>query len=157
MNQRRIAQLGVIIMTALLVLYFVFAVERAVALLRSGTLVAILMGVALLILPLLGVWALVRELKFGRDATKLVDELDRAGLVPMEEIDTLPSGSPVKGEAQRVFPPYQEAVERDKESWQAWARLGIMYDACGERSKGRKAVRTAILLKRNSDKATERG
>ena len=45
-------------MSALLVLYFGFAGVRAASLLASGTPIAIAMGVALLVLPLIGVWAL---------------------------------------------------------------------------------------------------
>ncbi len=140
--------LGVVIMSILLVLYFYYAGLRAVALFQTGTPITIAFGVGLLVLPLLGVWALVRELKFGRDATKLVDELDRLDRVPIEEIATMPSGKPVREEADLVFDKYRDEVEANEGSWEAWARLGIMYDACGDRTRGRKALRTAIALRK---------
>lgn len=140
--------LGVIIMSVLLVLYFYYAGLRAVALFQTGTPITIALGVGLLVLPLLGVWALIRELKFGRDATRLVDELDRLDRVPIEEIETMPSGKPVREAADLVFDKYRDEVEANEESWEAWARLGIMYDACGDRTRGRKALRTAIALKK---------
>lgn len=149
MNQRRTAMLGVIIMSVLLVLYFFYAVQRAIALFQTGTWITVLMGSALIVLPLIGVWALVRELKFGRDATKLVDELDRSGMVPIEEIATLPSGKPVQSEAKAVIGKYEAEVQADEQSWQAWARLGIMQDACGDRTAGRRSLRRAISLSRN--------
>ena len=71
-------------MSLLLVLYFGFAGMRAIALLQSGTVIAVAMGVALLVLPLIGVWALLRELLFGLRATALVDRLDGGGPLPDE-------------------------------------------------------------------------
>lgn len=82
MNVRTRAIAGVILMSLLLVMYFVFVGVRAVALLGSGSLLAITMGVALLFLPLLGIWALLRELQFGRRATALVDQLRDEGQLP---------------------------------------------------------------------------
>jgi hypothetical protein len=82
MSARVRALTGVVIMSALLVLYFVFAGVRAIALLGSGTLIAVLMGVALLVLPLIGVWALVRELLFGLRSTALIDRLNAEDLLP---------------------------------------------------------------------------
>ena len=69
MTARTRAIVGVAIMSALLALYFVFAGVRAFALLASGTPVAVAMGAALLVLPLLGAWALARELLFGLRST----------------------------------------------------------------------------------------
>lgn len=143
-HSRTRAILGVAIMSILLVLYFVFAGIRAVALIMSGTPVPIVMGVALLILPLLGVWALLRELRFGRDSTRLADQLEAEGLLPEDEVDAYPSGRPRREDADAAFPRYRDAVEADPESWRAWMRLGIVYDACGDRKRARAAIREAI-------------
>lgn len=133
-------------MSVLLVLYFVYAIQRAIALFQTGTAITISMGVALIVLPLIGVWALVREVAFGRAATKLVDELDRAGLVPVEEVDTLPSGKPIREAAKGLLASYEDAVATEQDSWQAWARLGIMQDAAGDRTAARGSLRRAISL-----------
>lgn len=135
-------------MSALLVLYFVVVGIRAFALLGSGTPIAITMGAALLVLPLLGVWALLREVKFGRDATRLADRLDADGLMPDEPVSTHPSGRPVREDADAAFPRYRDEVEADPESWRAWMRLGIVYDACGDRKRARAAIREAIAKAR---------
>ena len=151
MNQRRTALFGVIIMSVLLVLYFFYAVQRAIALFQTGTWITILMGIALIVLPLIGVWALLRELKFGRDATRLVDALEARGRVPVEDIETLPSGKPVRAEAERVIGAYEAEARDNESSWEAWARLGIMQDACGNRTAGRSSLRKAIVLRRHSE------
>lgn len=149
MSARARSVLGVAIMSALLVLYFVFAGIRAVALLASREPIPVIMGAAMLILPLLGVWALVRELQFGRSATRLADRLATEGRMPEEPVATHPSGRPVREDADAAFPRYRAEAEADPESWQAWMRLGIVYDACGDRRRARGAIRQAISLERD--------
>ncbi|GAA1610118.1 hypothetical protein [Leucobacter chromiireducens] len=144
MSARLRAIVGVTIMSALLVLYFVFAGIRAIGLLRSGELLPIVMGVAMLVLPLLGVWALVRELMFGRQATRLADALAAAGEMPDEPVATRPSGRPERADADAAFPRYRAEAEAAPERWQSWMRLGIVYDACGDRKRARAAIREAI-------------
>ncbi|MFT4232417.1 MAG: hypothetical protein QM606_06545, partial [Leucobacter sp.] len=141
MSARSRAIAGVIAMSALLVLYFVFAGIRAWGLLVSGEPLPIAMGVAMLILPLLGAWALVRELQFGRSATRLADRLSAEGRLPEEPVATRPSGRPVREDADAAFPRYRAETEADPGSWRAWMRLGIVYDACGDRKRARAAIR----------------
>lgn len=149
MSARARALVGVIVMSALLVLYFVFAGVRAVALLASGTAIAVAMGAALLLLPLIGAWALARELLFGVRSTALVDELERERLLPDDLGDAGPTGRPDRAVADAAFDRYRLEAEAAPESWRAWARLGIVYDACGDRNRARRAIRTAISLKRD--------
>jgi len=138
----------VIFLSVMLVLYFLLAGYRAVALILSGGAIPILMGVAMLILPLIGVWALVRELQFGRRATRLADRLEAEGRLPEERVSVRPSGRPVQEEADAVFPKYRAEAEAAPREWQAWMRLGIVYDACGDRRRARAAIREAIALDR---------
>ena len=149
MSARARAITGVTIMSVLLVLYFGFAGVRAVALLVTGTPVAVLMGLALLVLPLIGAWALGRELVFGWRSTSLVDRLDVAGMLPGDLGDAGPTGKPDREVADRVFPSYRAAAEASPEDWRAWMRLGIVYDACGDRKRARGALRQAISLERD--------
>lgn len=149
MNARAKAITGVVIISALLVLYFVFAGVRAVALLASGTPVAVAMGVALIVLPLIGVWALGRELLFGLRSTSLVDQLAAEDLLPDDLGEATATGRADREAADAVFDRYREAAEAAPEDWRVWARLGIVYDACGDRRRGRAAMREAISRKRD--------
>jgi len=149
MSARTRSMIAVAILAVVLALYFVFAGVRAVALLASGTGIAIAMGVALLVLPLIGAWALWRELVFGWRATALVDLLDAAGELPDDLGEASASGRPDRAAADAAFPRYQAEAEAEPERWQAWARLGLVYDACGDRRRGRAALRRAITLQRN--------
>lgn len=147
MSPRTRAVLGVIFMSVLLALYFALAGVKAVALLGSGDVVAIAMGVALLVFPLLGVWALAREIMFGFSSTKLVDELEAAGELPPELVDVEVTRAEVREVADAAFPRYREAAEADPRSWRAYMRLGLIYDAAGDRKRARSAIRQAIALR----------
>lgn len=149
MSRRARAVAGVIVMALLLVLYFVFAGVRAVALLGSGTPIAVTMGVALVVLPLIGAWALTRELLFGWRSTALVDRLEAEGRLPDDLGEVGPTGKADRAAADAAFPRYREEAEAAPDDWRAWLRLGIVYDACGDRSRARTAIRKAIGLARN--------
>ncbi len=149
MSPRSRAILGVAIMSLLLVLYFLFAGVRAFALLASGTPIAVAMGVALLVLPLIGAWALVRELWFGLRSTALVDQLEAEGLLPDDLGEAGPTGKPDREVADAAFGRYRAEAEADPGNWRRWLRLGIAYDACGDRTRARRAIRAAISLNRN--------
>ncbi|MEV8337309.1 hypothetical protein [Leucobacter sp. NPDC077196] len=153
MKARTRAIIGVSIMSAVLVLYFVFVGIRAVALLGSGDAIAIVMGVAMLVLPLIGAWALLREILFGSQATRLADRLEAENALPEEPVSARPSGRPDRADADAAFPKYRDAVEAQPESWRAWMRLGIVYDACGDRKRARSAIRQAIAFERQDLRA----
>lgn len=141
-------RIGVAVMSALLVLYFVLAGQRAIVLLGSGVGIGIAMGIALLVLPLVGAWAISRELIFGFRTQKLVGILDAEGGLPVDDLPKLASGRPVRAAADEQFPRYRAEVDAEPESWRAWFRLGLAYDASGDRRRARQAIRTAISLQR---------
>ncbi|MET0735170.1 MAG: tetratricopeptide repeat protein [Microbacterium sp.] len=147
------ARIGVIVMAALLALYIVLVGQRAVLLLGSGDPIGIAMGAALIVLPLIAVWALGRELWFGVRAERLGRRLEGEGAVPEDEVTVRASGRVVREDADAVFPAYRAQVEAHPDDWRAWYRLGLAYDASGDRRRAREAVRTAIRL----EAATRRG
>ena len=95
----RRAILGTVVMTVLLAIYLALTLQLAIALLGSSSGVAIAMGVALVILPLVGVWALVRELMFGFSSSRLIRSLEAEGGLPVDNLPHRPSGRPVRAEA----------------------------------------------------------
>ena len=137
-------------LTCILPLLALTAGVRAASLLASGTPIAIAMGVALLVLPLIGVWALVRELLFGARSTALVDKLEAEGLLPDDLGEVGSTGKPDRAVADAAFEKYREEAEADPNNWRSWMRLGIVYDACGDRSRARRAIREGIARERAS-------
>ena len=86
------ARVGVAVMAVLLALYIVLVGQRAWLLLTSGETVAVVMGAALIVLPLLAVWAVGRELWFGVRAEQLGRRLSAEDGLPTEEVAVRPSG-----------------------------------------------------------------
>jgi cytochrome c-type biogenesis protein CcmH/NrfG len=147
------ARIGVALMAVLLLLYIVLVGQRAWLLLTTGDGVAITMGIALIVLPLLAVWGLGRELWFGVRAQRLGERLSADGALPEDSVAVRPSGRVVREDADAVFPAYRAAVEEDPDDWRAWYRLGVAYDASGDRRRARGAIRTAIKLEASARRA----
>lgn len=131
---------------ALLVIYLVFAIRYGLLLISIGQPVATGMGIALFVLPLIAIWALVVELRFAIRAERLGVRLEAEGGLPAEELPLRPSGRIDPAAAAELFPVYQAATEAAPEDWRTWFRLGLAYDAAGDRRRARWATRQAIKL-----------
>jgi hypothetical protein len=136
---------GVLLMTVLLVVYIVLVGQRAVAFIATGLPVGIGIGVALVVVALVGALLLVLELRFGLRITRLGARLERDGGAPTDVVPVRPSGRPDRSAADGLFPRYRAAVEAAPDDWRAWYRLGVVYDAAGDRKRARAAMRTALV------------
>lgn len=136
-----------LLMSAVLVLYVILMFQRAVDLVRSGEVVGIVMGIALFVFPLIGMWALIAEVTFGFRLEKLVKRLDSENGMP-EPLPASASGRADLDAALEAFPKAREDVHAHPESWQSWLRLSMAYDAARDRRRARKAARKAIELSR---------
>jgi cytochrome c-type biogenesis protein CcmH/NrfG len=139
----------VAILAILLVLYIVLVGYRAVVLLGTGEPVGIAMGAALIVLPVVGVWALWREIAFGVGAERLGVRLETEGGLPPEQVETRESGRPLRDAADELFPKYRDEAEAAPDDWRSWYRLGLVYDGAGDRRRARAAIRQAIRLARD--------
>ena len=137
-----------VLMSALLVLYLVLVLQLAIRLIAVDNAISRVLGIALLVLPLLGAWALVAEILFGLRTQRLVRQLDVAGELPVDSLPKRTSGRPERAAADAEFPRYKAEVEADPGSWKAWFRLGLSYDASGDRPRARRSLRRAIALER---------
>ncbi|WP_374945448.1 tetratricopeptide repeat protein [Agreia sp.] len=137
-------------MAVLLALYLVLVADRSVRLVATGEPVAVGLGVALVILPLIAAWALLRELLFGIRTERLVKDLEAEQGLPEDELPKRPSGRPDRAAADAEFERFRAEVDASPESWRAWFRLGLAYDASGDRRRARAALRRAIELNRQA-------
>ena len=142
------ARTAALVMAALLVIYLVFVVQYAFILISVDEPIAKAMGVALIMLPLIGGWTLVAEIMFVLRGERLLARLREEGGLPVDDLPRLPSGRPDPIAADAEFPKYQAEAEQQPESWRAWVRLGLAYDASGDRKRARWATRQAIRLSR---------
>jgi 4-amino-4-deoxy-L-arabinose transferase-like glycosyltransferase len=140
-------RLTVGLLIAALAVYFVLLADRAVALLRTGSVVGALLGVGVLILPLLGVWLVYSNLRFGWETEKMARELDADGLLPdVSHLPRRPSGRVDRDAADAWFEERRAEVEAAPEDWRAWFRLAHAYDIAGDRGRARETMRKAIQL-----------
>ena len=150
------ARIGVAVMAVLLALYIALVGQRAWLLLTSAEPMGIAIGVALVVLPLIATWALGRELWFGVRAQELGRRLESEGGLPDEPVGVRPSGRVLRDDADAVFPIHRADVEAHPDDWRAWYRLGLAYDASGDRRRARDAVRRAIRLESADRRARSR-
>jgi len=148
------ARIGAIVMAALLALYLVFVGQYSLLLINSEEPAAKAMGFALAVLPLVGAWALVSELTFVSRGQRLIAVLGAEGGLPVDDLPRLPSGRIDPQAADAQFETHQKDVEEHPASWRSWLRLGLAYDASGDRSRARWAMRKAIALHRAEAKAS---
>lgn len=142
--------IGAIIMALLLLIYLGFTASYAWILVNDSVPLVVAMGYALVVLPILGVWGLVLEMRFAVNSQQLMATLETEGRLPDEQLPRLVSGRPDRGVADEIFPQFAAAVEANPDSWQDWVRLGLAYDACGDRRRARWAVRHAIGLRKKT-------
>ncbi|MGO2745017.1 hypothetical protein [Microbacterium sp.] len=140
------ARAGVIVVALCLILYFVLTGQWAFLYLVSGEPVGIAMGVALIVLPLIGAWALIREIQFGIQADRLGTELDAEGGMPPAETELSARGKLAKSDADPLVQRYTSEAEAAADDWRARYRLGVVQDAAGRRKDARASIREAIRL-----------
>ncbi|MFG1923934.1 hypothetical protein [Cryptosporangium sp. NPDC048952] len=134
-------------LVVVLAVYLALALNRAVILLRTGDAVLLALGVAMVLLPVLGAWLIWLEIKFGRAAQRLADELYAEGGLPVDDLPRRPSGRVVREAADERFRERQAEVEADPDDWRRWFRLSLAYDDAGDRRRARHAARKAIALR----------
>ena len=144
------ARIGVALMGVCLILYFVVAGQQAFLYISTGEPIAIVMGAALIVLPLIGVWALVREIQFGISADRLGRRLDAEGGMPEAETELTPSGKIGKEDAEGIVARYRTAAEDAPDDWRAHYRLGVVLDAAGRRKDARAGIREAIRVEKQT-------
>ena len=149
-----ITKIWVGLMLALTIFYVLTLLGRGIILLQEPSLIAIAMGLAILVLPLVALWALFAELQFGLKAQRLSSRLIALD-IPGLDLDLRASGRATKDSANKELERIQDAVTKDPKNWSLWFQLGEAHDAAGERKNARAAIRKAIQLANNPDSADQ--
>lgn len=134
------------LLAAVTAVYVGFVAWRGWFLLGTGDPILVIFGLAIAVMPVLGVWFLWRELRFGFAMQRLGRALADEGGLPQDDLPRTPSGRAQLPAADERF----EAAKRDAtehpEDWRAWYRLGIAYDDARDRRRAREAMRQAVRL-----------
>src|SRR5215203_2581589 len=125
-------------MTAALAVYLVLLAGRAVA---------ILLGIGVLLLPILGIWIVVTTWRSGIRVQQLSRRLDAEGALPdVSDLPRRPSGRVDRAAADGWFDERRAEVEAAPEDWRGWYKLAYAYDVAGDRRRARETMRKAVDL-----------
>ncbi len=152
MNEGRRAlriQLLIGFMCVALLVYFVMLGRSAVAFMASGEPAAIGLGVALLALPIIGLWAMIATLRAGLAHQRLVRLARESGMdLDVSDLPRRASGRIERDAADALFERTRAELEADRDNWVRWYRLARAYDYAGDRSRARETMRTAVEMER---------
>ena len=140
-------QLLIAFMCVAMLVYFVLLGRMAIAMIASGRAAAVGLGLALLIMPVIGLWAMIATLRAGLAHQKLARLVAEDGM----ELDTgdlprRPSGRIERDAADALFAAVRTEVEADPDDWRRWYRLARAYDYAGDRRRAREAMKAAVEL-----------
>jgi hypothetical protein len=139
-------KVGAFVTGGLTLIYLLVLGQFGVAMLLSGIPIGIAMGVLVLVFPVLGIWALIREFRFGLQVDRLVQRVKREDAWPEFELEVRPSGRAIRSSADLVFEEYKAKAEAAPDDWHSWFNLSLAYDAASDRKRARKAMQEAIRL-----------
>lgn len=139
-------KMGAFLLSAITLIYLFLMTNQAITLIQVDDPIAKAMGLALFGLPAVGVWSIIRELKFGLQVEKLAKRVREENVWPRFELEMRPSGRPVRSSADQVFAEYAQLAEKNSDDWHSWFNLSLAYDAAGDSRRARAAMRTAVRL-----------
>lgn len=140
------AKITYLVTALVLVVYFVLVGSRGVLLIRHGTPLTVVFGVAVLVLPVIGGWFLWKNTQFVQRANRLAAELEAEGGLPVDELVRTPSGRVDRASADAVFARRRAETEDHPDDWRCWFRLAVAYHDARDTPRARKAMQRAIAL-----------
>lgn len=130
-----------------LLLYLVLLGRTAVILISSDRMAAIGLGVGLLLLPAVGLWAMIVTLRAGFAHQRLARLVAAQGMEL--DVSALPrrrSGRLQRSAADALFDTVRQEVRDQPDDWRRWYRLARAYDYAGDRGRAREAMKKAVAL-----------
>jgi hypothetical protein len=147
MNDVRRTQVLIGFFCVALIVYFVVLGRIATALMFSGSGAAFGLGLALMVLPLIGIWVMVSTIRAGLAHQRLAHLVHDGGMdLDVSALPRMPSGRIRRDAADELFKEVREEVERDPGDWRRWYRLARAYDYAGDRARARQTMNKAVEM-----------
>jgi hypothetical protein len=138
-------QLVIGFMCVALIVYFLMLGRIAMAFITSGQPAAIGLGLALMGLPLIGIWVMVSTLRAGLAHQRLARIAREEGMeLDVSSLPRMPSGRIERDAADALFETVRDELESDPDDWRRWYRLARAYDYAGDRGRARETMRKAV-------------
>jgi cytochrome c-type biogenesis protein CcmH/NrfG len=140
-------QLLIVFFCVALVVYFLMLGRIAMAFITSGRPVAVSLGLALMVLPLIGIWVMMSTLRAGFAHQRLARIIRDEGLeLDVSNLERMPSGRIKREAADALFETVRAELEHDPDNWRRWYRLARAYDYAGDRGRAREAMGKAVAM-----------
>lgn len=140
-------QLLIGFMCVALVVYFVLLGRAALILVTSGKAAAIGLGVAVFLLPIVGLWAMIATLRAGFTHQRLARLARAQGMeLDVSELPRRPSGRIERAAADALFHTVKAELDADPDDWRRWYRLARAYDYAGDRARARETMKKAVQM-----------
>lgn len=142
-------QLLIAFLCVAMLVYFVLLGRVAVGMIGSGRVAAVGLGVAVLIMPIIGLWAMIATLRAGFAHQKLARLAAEDGMeLDVSALPRRPSGRIERDAADSLFATVRAEVQAQPDDWRRWYRLARAYDYAGDRRRAREAMKTAMEIHR---------
>ncbi|MCL2422903.1 MAG: hypothetical protein FWD11_03255 [Micrococcales bacterium] len=148
MNRRWVTIAAVVALSVVLVACATVVVVQAVAGIRGGNPLAVVLGAAFLVLPVLVVVMMAREWRLAVDTQVMADVLAAEDGLPVDDLPRGPGGRIDREAAREAFDAVRAATEAEPDDWRSWYNLAFAYDAAGDRTRARESLRTAAKMRR---------
>ena len=156
MNRVLRLQLVIGLLCLALLVYLVLLARTAVILIKTGTPSAVALGIGVLLLPVVGAWAVVATLRAGLAHQRLASlARERGRELDVDGLPRMASGRIQRDAADTLFDQVRTEAQADPDDWLSWYRLARAYDYAGDRRRARETMRTAVDLERRSSRPAE--
>ncbi|WP_328363926.1 hypothetical protein OG976_23285 [Mycobacterium sp. NBC_00419] len=134
-------------MCVALLVYFVLLGRTGVVLIGTGKATGIALGIGVLLLPIVGLWAMIATLRAGFAHQRLAALAKEDGMeLDVSDLPRSPGGRIDRDAADALFHTVRAEVEADPDNWQRWYRLARAYDYAGDRTRARETMRKAVAM-----------
>ncbi len=140
-------QLMIAFMCAALLVYLALLGRTAILMIAAARAVAVVLGLALLVLPAIGLWAMIATLRAGFAHQKLARLVAEEGMeLDVSALPRRPSGRIERDAADALFDAVRTELDSDPHDWRRWYRLARAYDYAGDRGRAREAMKKAVEM-----------
>lgn len=136
-----------------LAVYFLVLGRNAIELMTDGSASLLALGLAVLFLPLIGVWMVYSTLRSTIANDRMARRIHDEGLaIDVSDLPKRPSGRVERDAADELFAVYKARWEADPDNWRSNYLLARAYDIAGDRGRAREIMRRAADLE-SADRA----
>lgn len=142
------ARTSALLLVGVAALVVAYMLSRALTLLATGDLKAVLLAVGVLLLLVLGCVLITGEVRLGLGSERLAKALADVEVEEPDALERLRSGRLTQDSAAVLFAYRKAEVEAAPQDWRRWWLLSQAYGEARDTAEGRRAMRRAIRLEK---------